>query len=337
MALADSGDRAPSGRHRGCLLALGGLVVAVAVAAWRPLYGVPLVVLAGMAGLWAIALRSALNATELPPERERLRTVAAARGDVWRALLSASGLGDLVDELAPRARWAVRLGTAPVESLPVGASRLGGEPDLPGDLKWPRRNGTPMAFVAQLDLAEVAAVLPENPLPETGHLWFFYDAASGGWGVDAGDEGSAVVLHRASALGLRAAEAPPALPRASRFKPCAIALEAYQDIPDDEEDESLPSRLRDPARLAVYREIRAYLAAGNAADPHKLLGFADPLQGAMEDELPGPGGWRLLLQLESDSHACMSWGDEGTLYFWIREADLRSARFDRVWAVLQCH
>ena len=35
------------------------------------------------------------------------------------------------------------------------------------------------------------------------------------------------------------------------------------------------------------------------------------------------GKWRLLLQLDSDDDAGMMWGDEGTLYFWVPEADAR--------------
>ena len=47
--------------------------------------------------------------------------------------------------------------------------------------------------------------------------------------------------------------------------------------------------------------------------------------------------WRLLLQIDSDDSAEMMWGDVGRVYFWIREEDLRQARFDRTWTILQCH
>lgn len=30
-------------------------------------------------------------------------------------------------------------------------------------------------------------------------------------------------------------------------------------------------------------------------------------------------------------------GDAGLVYFWIREADLRERRFDRVWTIFECH
>ncbi|PPD43689.1 MAG: hypothetical protein CTY15_09120 [Methylocystis sp.] len=52
-------------------------------------------------------------------------------------------------------------------------SWLGGAPRL-GAASWPRQaSGEPMHFVAQLDLAEIAAKAPETPLPKHGALAFF--------------------------------------------------------------------------------------------------------------------------------------------------------------------
>lgn len=52
-------------------------------------------------------------------------------------------------------------------------SHLGGMPRL-GEALWPRgRNQLPLPFVAQIDLAEIAAKCPESPLPHQGSLAFF--------------------------------------------------------------------------------------------------------------------------------------------------------------------
>jgi uncharacterized protein YwqG len=51
---------------------------------------------------------------------------------------------------------------------------------------------------------------------------------------------------------------------------------------------------------------------------------------------PGAKDWKLLLQLASDEDTEMMWGDGGTLYFWIREADLPDRDFSKVWIILQC-
>lgn len=52
-------------------------------------------------------------------------------------------------------------------------SWFGGLPRL-GDAAWPRdRKGTPLPFIAQFDLAEIAAAHPDTPLPRAGSLAFF--------------------------------------------------------------------------------------------------------------------------------------------------------------------
>lgn len=52
-------------------------------------------------------------------------------------------------------------------------SWFGGLPKLGGQA-WPRgKNGVPLPFVAQLDLAEIAAANPDTPLPREGSLAFF--------------------------------------------------------------------------------------------------------------------------------------------------------------------
>lgn len=90
----------------------------------------------------------------------------------------------------------------------LGATRLGGLPDLPPDLDWPRPTppedpeaiarrgnaeagaamrrhlslGLPMAFFAQVDLAEAEALgAVAAPLPREGRLLFFYDYLVGPW------------------------------------------------------------------------------------------------------------------------------------------------------------
>jgi len=52
--------------------------------------------------------------------------------------------------------------------------------------------------------------------------------------------------------------------------------------------------------------------------------------------LAHPNDWLLLLQIDSSEKLDIMWGDAGTLYFWIREKDLRKAEFGNVWTILQC-
>lgn len=63
-----------------------------------------------------------------------------------------------------------------VKSVPLGASRIGGLPDLPASVEWPSgmKDGKPSehaSFLAQFNLAELPAV--DDGLPRQGHLWIF--------------------------------------------------------------------------------------------------------------------------------------------------------------------
>jgi hypothetical protein len=60
----------------------------------------------------------------------------------------------------------------------LGGSRVGGVPGLPAGTTWPRsRSGAPLAFVAQIALAELSDLDGAVGLPDTGRLVLFCDHA----------------------------------------------------------------------------------------------------------------------------------------------------------------
>lgn len=89
-------------------------------------------------------------------------------------LVKDAGIAHRQDDVLRVARPSVRLFTTRIEGeVPVGTSRMGGAPDLPEGVDWPRHGDVDMGFLVQLNLAEVAAVLPDSPLPRDGLLSFF--------------------------------------------------------------------------------------------------------------------------------------------------------------------
>lgn len=350
------------GQRYGCVVVVSflGALVGSVIYAWRqPLPGIGLVAVLLGSGFWLMRYAAKREREEAAREVARLRAVAPPTGSAWRALLQHEGLGQLVEALGRRVRPALRLTTRPVaDALALGQSRVGGMPDLPADLDWPKHQGLPMMFLAQLDLADVTRNHPASLFPATGHLWFFFSLAQP-WGFDPKDAGGSLVCYRPDGVGLARAAPPGDLPDAARFPACAITFEAYEDLPDLEDETGAPPLGDDDSER--YIGIREYLSSGGAGPSHKLLGFADPVQSPMELECqlvtngiycgdpsgyegprvaqltPGQAEWRLLLQLDSDESARMMWGDAGRLYFWIRESDLREQRFDRAWLILQCH
>jgi uncharacterized protein YwqG len=116
----------------------------------------------------------------------------------------------LIADLLP----SVRIRARPASyTLGLGESRLGGCPDLPRGLPWPRYFGptrvadlanlrmveTPprevwLHFIAQVRLEDLPD-LGETPLPRRGSLCFFYDAEHQPWGFDPADHGRWRVLY----------------------------------------------------------------------------------------------------------------------------------------------
>ena len=67
----------------------------------------------------------------------------------------------------------------PPTQFPAVRSRLGGLPQLPEGVEWPRKKGegepTPLHFLAQIDCAEMPRI--DYGLPTQGMLFFFADDA----------------------------------------------------------------------------------------------------------------------------------------------------------------
>ena len=81
----------------------------------------------------------------------------------------------ILEHVRPHIRFTPRKGK-PADNKP-GASRLGGEPDLPEGMAWPIGPGfdgdAPMDFIAQIDLDAVARRDVDRLLPRSGVLAFF--------------------------------------------------------------------------------------------------------------------------------------------------------------------
>ncbi len=258
----------------------------------------------------------------------------------------------------------------------VGESRFGGAPDVPKHFKWESYKGfgmyddvkksRPLAFLAQINLADAAKFDSEGLLPKTGLLSFFYEIESNCWGYDPKDKGCARVYYFEDISKLSPAKFPKDLSEEYRFPaykflfkselsyPCFEDFLTYHPNADKMWDEFSKAQ----QSLKIPDEI--------AENEHRMLGFADVIQGKMtsECELISRGyylgnsegyakitpqdrqeseqckDWILLFQLDSmrmeeDGFELM-WGDCGMLYFYIRKQDLAARNFNNVWMISQC-
>lgn len=282
--------------------------------------------------------------------------------DVSRALAAAQ-LTELAGHVEALTRPAIRLSLKTVEqsAAAIGASRIGGQPDMPPGTVWPSKQGAPMSFAGQIRLEETAPYDAAHLLPAAGLLAFFYDAGQETYGADPGDRAGFQVLYFAGELAnLQRQPFPEALPATARFQPCAVTCAATltaAQAPDLE----IPGLAWSPDAQKRYEAAIggvAGLASQPQGGPHsQLLGFPDTLQDDMRMECQlashgigmdqadsdprttalaaGATNWQLLLQLDSEPQAGMRWADAGMLYYWVERDALRAGTFDNVWVVLQ--
>lgn len=258
------------------------------------------------------------------------------------------------------------------EQLAVGASKFGGRPDVPADFVWPvfetntpeddQVKERPLAFLAQFDCAQLAALDKEELLPHEGVLSFFYELGSQRWGYDPKDRGCAQVFWFKGTLA--PAEFPAELEEEFRLPELAAELSGAADAPDFQD--ACPA-LEYPWTANDYRifdQARRELGMDYPANRSQLLGWPDIIQNNMtlQCELisrghylggswenipmeersalrtPSVREWQLLFQLDTVENGDfeLMFGDCGRIYFYIRREDLAQRRFDRVWLIQQC-
>jgi uncharacterized protein YwqG len=251
-----------------------------------------------------------------------------------------------------------------------GASRFGGEPDMPPGAEWPTKQGAPLAFLGQIRLSDVPAGPERDSLPDSGRLLLFYDVRDGGpWGFDPADAGGWAVLYEPDETDHTRTPLPQALLNLMAenfgdpepFTPSPLKFEPTITLPGHETLAIELSEEADEGYSELLEELGGESDEEASAPIHQLLGHAAEVQGDMASECqlvsngiylggdkpidearvkalePGAADWRLLLQIDTDEEGPdWMWGDCGRLYFWIRREDLARRDFSGVWVVLQC-
>jgi len=313
------------------------------------------------------ALRSADEFAAAIADAERLAQVWEQRDRAQVLEVAEScGIGEHGPALLELRRNSIRIRADQLDEedadvLSVGDSRIGGLPDLPRGMEWPRYEGRPLVFLAQIDLAEAAPLDDEGLLPRTGWLWFFYDALESKEPNDTTWRGGARVLHRDVDRAELAPASPPEHPSLPEpFPAHVLTLENERMLPPLETP-FLTLLASSQSALHGFGDFLWRTAEWDPERPiHRLLGYATPLQGdpylyahvgamgesfegwneAGEREkalLRGATEWRLLLQIDSEPDNSLLHQDGGYYYIFIREEALRARRFDEAWGVFQSH
>jgi uncharacterized protein YwqG len=278
-------------------------------------------------------------------------------------------------------------------------SHFGGLPSLPTDVEWPRwdkralvrskiarleerakshrmpaamlkmsdkmrgeleTESAPLAFLAQLSLAEIAQSAPIQGWPTDGTLAFFCDTVQVDWGFDPLARGHGRVMYFAYKEELVRTEPPDDLPDTARFPKRKLEFQFEWTIPlriraadidisvwSNDEYAALCRRLQGEStdRTPIHRygghpqeiqnEMRLQCQlVSNGLYCGDASGYNDPRRARLE---AGAADWKLLLQIDSDNRLGWMWGDVGRLYFWTRTQEIAQRRFERSWTILQCY
>lgn len=207
------------------------------------------------------------------------------------------------------------------DTMKVGATKLGGLPDLPPGSKWPEHEGVPLTFVGQLRLEDVAKQ-GESRLPKTGLLSFFV--------ADEGDSycEKAVVLHTKDAAKVARLEVPATFqirrggrPARRVLAACAVTFKKTLTVPSSS-NPAVTEHLGDDAQERYSEHVNL--------EPDdvlcQLLGFRYHGYDAENSD-----DNRLLLRVTSDAQLDSTFGDDDPLDFYIPKKDLAAGKFDRVY------
>ena len=256
-------------------------------------------------------------------------------------------------------------------------SKIGGNPDVPETFTWPvyriLENGkevphypeTPLSFVAQFNLEEIAGYDKDNVLPHRGMLYFFYELGDIFCDVTLKGEHSQRVYYFDTDTGsLREQGYPGHIPGGVHVKESGLAFSTeYNYAAPDEVEEifdgmDIDEYIAELNKIGYDHEERLE----EVDKQHKLLGYADIIQNSMlcicETAYSGlrseklskeerqvfrmnAGEWILLAQigtlpdggtLPDDGMI----GDGGVIYFYIRKEDLAKKDFSKVQAFAEC-
>lgn len=267
--------------------------------------------------------------------------------ELFSELIKAHGLSRRRAEVEGLARPALLLKTKKTveRTLVPGRTKIGGRPDLPSGQGWPTyRDGKHLAFLAQINLAEVPRDRPLGALPERGILAFF---SVFGWQVEGdadpklpegeySDDWTRVLYIQNDPASLVRSSVPATV---NSFPAAEVEFLPKFSLPTDPKEPDVARlKWKKPVREKYLELVDSFRSACNfqLGYPNRnlLLGHADYEQEFVD--AVAEQNLQLLFQLSSDDCAEMCWGDGGYIYFWIRPQDLERGDFGRVHTDYQC-
>ncbi|MEO7426175.1 MAG: YwqG family protein [Fibrobacteria bacterium] len=241
-----------------------------------------------------------------------------------RKVLAAAGLESLWQIPGWQPAESIRLLPLGARTAPArGASKFGGDPDLPSGAVWPLIGKRALSFLAQIHLPDLKPFAAASGLPKRGQLWFFADT------LDIPRKGGSacrVIYSTAATATLRSASPPvdaSSTPLSDIFPVRAMRFQSILSVPE-RIPESLDPELREALMALINPE----------GIVHKIFGYPNRIQNPLTGKA---GSETLLLQLDSDRRLDMQWGDAGRLFLMSSGRDPGGTEFNNCSVAIQSY
>jgi uncharacterized protein YwqG len=288
-------------------------------------------------------------------------------------LIDSKDFGPIAVYLKQFLKPAISMDSHPLSAhtLPLGASKLGGVPDLPFSFVWPTWQGVPMVFLAQIQLQEIESYDGEQLLPRNGFLYFFCQSQGLSQAPDTkiwesinpyDPQSWKVLFFDGNRTALRRASIPLELVPGALLPNCSLQFGSTLSLPPASGSliESLHLTKDEIRRYESFLIDfdNAFLGTGDDVYHHHwLLGYPPQSSGNAEllcqmaklhitssqwaqfdkgtqksiasDALE----WVHLLTIDTDEYAQITWGEYGSLSYWIKRTDLKGHNFEDCWAI----
>lgn len=224
--------------------------------------------------------------------------------------------------------------------IKLGSSKIGGAPDLPKNMDWPKFEDTYLTFIAQLNFSEIKKYDKENLLPENGILYFFlsYSKYVDEMQGENEDKTYKVIYYSGELKDIERKNKPKELVGDDNygvslfFKTGKIIFENNITFP------SQSSYIYEKLKLDLYltdEEQARYFDLLYFNSLTRIFGFPFLVQNEIwleEDE----NEYIILFQIAMNQDLDMYWGDGGVNCFYLSKESLKLKQFEYIYYDYQC-
>lgn len=297
-------------------------------------------------------------------------TPQAYQGNYLKELLAKYDVPELEPYLKLNQRAVVKLERGEKGNSPLGYSRVGGYPDLPAHMEWPRtQDGTLMTSLAQLNLSQIVQEAGADHLPDffpaQGMLYFFVGLDEPAYRI----EHQVIYITEQEMQSLQYREPVEAtileIDADEPFQPYAIHAHGQVEFPgygymdsrqidvadryeeyyeelivalDDQPEDTVGKMFGYPVGQHGDDEVEAATVihtGRHTYDVSKLHQYlVNHFEGDEQQADQEVEDMLMLLELDSDDDIGYMWWDAGLIHFFIRKQDLLTLNFKRTYCSL---